>query len=283
MHVSTAVLDVYSILFVIRCANKFVHSRLRLQLQTSLAKVPSTRLLPVANHPAIVRRARGDRVRVRATRRFNGTPPCANNHQAGIVCIEGRALHYARHHPGSWSWMMIVDDDVYVNLPNLWKMLSELSQRNAAAPVLYGVPGCGKEPLSCDQPKRPSYLGLCGGAGYVMTRQTLYRLVGDGNVSAWMRYWMHLGKWVLNHTGGWWSDITASCVAQRAGLHIRRDGHDRMHAWSLRGTSKASVNVSSLVASFQRGGVSYHYVGKFGMPSMKKMHEAALLARNPRR
>ena len=120
--------------------------------------------MPVSNRADQVSRAGGDVVRVRATLGEGAAPACGNNHDKGMCCIEGRALYYARHQPGRWSWAIVVDDDVYIDVPNLLTMVAEL---NSTAPILYGIGGCNKGPLSCgDLSKPPSYSGLCGGAGW---------------------------------------------------------------------------------------------------------------------
>ena len=272
-----------STLFVVRTANKFAQTRLRIQLETSLANVSGELILPVSNRADQVSRAGGDVVRVRATLGEGLTPACGNNHDKGMCCIEGRALYYARHQPGRWSWAIVVDDDVYVDVPNLLTMVAEL---NSTAPILYGIGGCNKGPLSCgDLSKPPSYSGLCGGAGYLIARRHLERLVGDADLASWMRRWMELGAWVQNRTGGWWSDVTAGCAAQRAGLRIMRDRRDRMHGWPLkpgRGPARFSqipVDRGEMRDSLRRGGATYHYVGRFGMPGMEEMHGIARTAR----
>ena len=96
---------------------------------------------------------------------------------------------------------------------------------------------------------------------------------------------MDLGSWVKNRTGGWWSDVTAGCAAQRAGLRIMRDRRDRMHGWPLkpgRGPERFNavpVDRGEMRDSLRRGGASYHYVGRFGMPGMEEMHGIASTAR----
>ena len=107
-----------------------------------------------------------------------------------------------------------------------------------------------------------------------------FNYVGDSILG---RY-AHLGAGVKNRTGGWWSDVTAGCAAQRAGLRIMRDRRDRMHGWPLKPGqgparfSQTPVDRGEMRDSLRRGGAIYHYVGRFGMPGMEEMHGIASVA-----
>ena len=64
-----------------------------------------------------------------------------------------------------------------------------------------------------------------------------------------------------------------------------RDRRDRMHGWPLkpgRGPERFNavpVDRGEMRDSLRRGGATYHYVGRFGMPGMEEMHGIASTAR----
>ena len=68
-------------------------------------------------------------------------------------------------------------------------------------------------------------------------------------------------------------------------LRIMRDRRDRMHGWPLkpgRGPERFNavpVDRGEMRDSLRRGGATYHYVGRFGMPGMEEMHGIASTAR----
>jgi len=152
-------------------------------------------------------------------------------------------------------------------------MLAELDR---TAPALHGIGGCDPGNFTCGDPnwrlKQLAYKGLCGGAGYVISRHNLNHMVGERDLGDWMAYWRSIESAIRAQTGASWSDLNAGCAAQRAGLQIMIPPRDRMHGWAF-------TDRDSLFDSLRHGGVTYHYVGEYGMPFMREMHELATSAR----
>lgn len=157
------------VLYVVRTAPKFYDSRLVDVLETYLAEVRERLILLVGNTAHVVRAPDHTagmhstdmrELRVMATDGSDGYDgaKCADNHEEGVTCIEGRALFYAYERMNDFDWLFMVDDDVYVHRHNVEMTVGKLDPK---VPLVYTFPGCG-EKVKC---ATDSGGGICGGGG----------------------------------------------------------------------------------------------------------------------
>lgn len=100
----------------------------------------------------------------------SATPECGNDHDDQLVCKAGAALRLAQQqmHKG-FSWVFLLDDDMYVNVANAHKAFSGF---NASAPIALGIVGCG--PHFC------AGGGICGGPGIGISRAAMGNVMEQG-------------------------------------------------------------------------------------------------------
>lgn len=150
-----------------------------------------------------------------------GASACPNDHSAGLACKDGYALSLAADRlatSSEYSWVFVVDDDVYVRSRDVEMALVKL---NASKAQVLGIPGCGPELCG-------GAGGMCGGAGYAISRAALERLVSGRPAQALADELVETCK----GAAGGWDDIAVTCALRSRKVHV--DNLDGLHGWRAR-------------------------------------------------
>ena len=103
---------------------------------------------------------------------MRGDEGCArmygDNHWEGLTCLEA-SMHVQIMNRTDFTWLLVVDDDVYVFVDRLTELLGTLDGDRRMA---YGSPWCG----NCGNGRK----GFCGGGGYFLSRRSLLHMAGFG-------------------------------------------------------------------------------------------------------
>ncbi|CAE8611896.1 unnamed protein product [Polarella glacialis] len=100
-----------------------------------------------------------------------------------------------------FTWLVVIDDDVYVNVDNLKRVLSSF---DAKKKKVYGTPGCG----FCGQ---KIGAGFCGGGGYMLSQDSLTSMAAQKE---------NFTKEFNSEPNQEWSDVRFGCVAMAHGLEL---------------------------------------------------------------
>ena len=107
---------------------------------------------------------------------------CGNDHSAQLTCKTGVALQRAYEQLGNFSWIFVVDDDLYLHVANVHQVLSHFDPSKSIA---VGIVGCG--PHLCPRG------GFCGGGGYALSRPAVEKIMAQGELAfqkdRWSRGW----------------------------------------------------------------------------------------------
>jgi hypothetical protein len=106
------------------------------------------------------------------------------------------------------DWLVVVGEDNYVYTRHVEAYLKD---RDPDTAIAYGSAGCGRGKYCRDSAYFNMYGGLCGGAGYIISRAALQLLVADGAPA--------LHK-VYDNTANP-NDMTTSCELVRHGARLR--------------------------------------------------------------
>lgn len=139
---------------------------------------------------------------------------CADNRQLGLTCIEAHIHLYADQHAGSFDWLVVIDEDVFVHTENVKLVLSKIRPSDA---VVWAVPGCGGDVCN------PVGAGLCGGAGYAISGQNLRRVISDSST--------YVARLMKSRGADTYCDVAVGCMAESSGLRIQR--LEGMYPWKL--------------------------------------------------
>lgn len=180
---------------------------------------------------------------------------CPDNHGEGLCCVEANSLVELAHRR-SFDWAFFVDDDAYVVVRNLRRVLARLHVHSnlRAEKVAYGTRGCG----------RPC--GFCGGGGYALSAGAIRAMVGN-NASAFVhRYMSECAKIQF-------CDVITGCLAVESGVAVR--DLRGLHPWTD-GHEFRSWNMSSLVGLLRVGNrsecpLSFHYVMGWQIHELHRM------------
>jgi len=105
------------------------------------------------------------------------------------------------------DWLVVVGEDNYVYTRHVEAFLADKDPDMAVA---YGRVGCGKGLFCLDNEFFSTFGGFCGGAGYIISRAALQRLVADGAPA--------LHKVYDNTTNA--NDMTTSCELAKLGAQL---------------------------------------------------------------
>jgi len=131
-----------------------------------------------------------------------------NNHQQGLTCLEAKH-HLKLMNRTDWTWLLVVDDDVYVFADYL---RTKLQVMDPLLLEVYGVPYCGM----CANGKP----GFCGGGGYFINRRSLLMMAPafEPPVSEFVaRGFMHD---FMSEPFSDWCDVRFGCVARMRGMPL---------------------------------------------------------------
>lgn len=195
-----------------------------------------------------------------------------DNHWEGLTCLEASMhVEIMNQTDYTFSWLLVVDDDTYVFVDRLKKLLSTLDPGRRAA---FGVPGCG----NCGggvQSHREEMLGsggrsgFCGGGGYFVSRENLFRMAGlrgrpvlPSVAHAFVDHFMQDPDRV-------WCDVRFACVAQEMGLEL-------VHQPGMRGNPIESVRTEERIIRLKLDDppLVFHKVGNAS--HMNRIHETAV-------
>mmetsp|Transcript_120849 Transcript_120849/g.225984 ORF Transcript_120849/g.225984 Transcript_120849/m.225984 type:complete len:387 (+) Transcript_120849:123-1283(+) len=160
---------------------------------------------------------------------YNPAPLCQDGHvgNEGISCKEATLL--TEGHKTGASWVIILGSDNYA-LPRNFE--AELKRRDAAAPQILAIWGCGRGQYCEDREG-----GLCGGAGYAISRAALDKMIGQGaNVA---QQFIEESMKTAREECGNWSDQVTSCIARRRG--VQQVNLDGLHGWSICADARTDV------------------------------------------
>jgi len=166
---------------------------------------------------------------------MKGDEGCArmygDNHWEGLTCLEA-SMHVRIMNRTDFSWLLVVDDDVYVFVDRLSELLGTLDGDRGLA---FGSPGCG----DCGDGRK----GFCGGGGYFLSRRSILRMAGirEGPVAPGVAYsfidhFMRQPDMVrvprsnetsclahsepLQKSSQVWCDVRFACVAQVSNVRL---------------------------------------------------------------
>jgi len=176
-----------------------------------------------------------------------------DNHERGLTCLEAKAeLELMKR--TDFDWVMVIDDDVYVNVENVFKWLSRRPEGKSA---VWGIPGCGE----CGTPNN-HLTGLCGGPGYAVTRENLARMANSSGPPGKSMQQAFL-KDFMTGPDAEWCDVRFSCVAQHHGLQMREA--PGFYGW----TFQSDDDENSAIRSTEVPPLTFHYADP---PRMRRLH-----------
>jgi len=138
---------------------------------------------------------------------------CSSDHLKGLACKTGYALALAAKMIGDHSWVMLLDDDVYVNTSNLEKELQK-HDADASQLVALGIPGCGSP--HCNDQKG----GFCGGGGYAISKPALKAFVGGVDPIEFGAEMLECRKRVWPEDNPF-DDIVSTCLMKERGVEVK--------------------------------------------------------------
>lgn len=134
------------------------------------------------------------------------------------------------------DWLVVVGEDNYVYTRHVEAFLGD---KDPTAAVAYGRVGCGRGLFCRDNEFFSTFGGFCGGAGYIISRAALQRLVADGAPA--------LHK-VYDKTANP-NDMTTSCELARHGTHLHHtrgmNGYPLFMIQQFRGAAQSDEILTS--------------------------------------
>ncbi|CAE7241131.1 ZRANB3, partial [Symbiodinium natans] len=185
---------------------------------------------------------------------------CPDNHALGVCCVEANALIQMENR--TFDWVFIVDDDVYVVVENLRRVLARLHPRSElqTEALGYGITGCVTKGRPC---------GFCGGGGYALSYKAVKVLLGNDTRKFFKRY-------MRDCENTKYCDVTTECLAVENGTKVHT--MHGLHPWRV---GNPTWNLTALEGFFHAPGggqlqecpISFHYVQE--SKTMKKAHDLA--------
>eukprot|EP00439_Symbiodinium_sp_Y106_P022502 s2349_g2.t2 len=184
---------------------------------------------------------------------------CPDNHDMGVCCVEANALIQMQNR--TFDWVFIVDDDVYVVVDNLRRVLARLHPRSElqTAALGYGITGCVTKGRPC---------GFCGGGGYALSAKAVQVLLGDDTEKFMHRYMNDCQRTR-------YCDVTTECLAEQNGTKVFK--MHGLHPWRV---GNPKWNLTALEGFFHTPSgtleecpISFHYVQE--SQTMRAAHELA--------
>jgi len=129
---------------------------------------------------------------------------CDDGYQ-GLACKEFVNLEEGLKRKA--DWLVIIEEDKYVNTSAVEKGLAELTEKYKTLPIAMGVTGCAlwECPELPDKAERGS---ICGGGGFILNRAALLLLFKDGSESLRTEYLKKAGSP---------NDVITACALQKRG------------------------------------------------------------------
>ena len=177
---------------------------------------------------------------------------CGNDHWQQLTCKTGVALQLAHEQLGlgNFSWIFVIDDDVYLHVANVHRVLSNFDPSKIIA---VGIVGCGGHLLPGG--------GFCGGGGYALSRPAMEKIMAQGE-PAFQKDLMEPSHLAKERNGQAWDDISFSKLLRRH--HIPMLQMKGLYGWRLEGAqrNKSSLNSAYIKAIHQTEPLplTFHYV-----------------------
>lgn len=134
-----------------------------------------------------------------------------------------------------FDWLVVVDDDAYVNVAGMRKVL----ELQTGGRTMLGILGCGGP--TCRN-------GFCGGGGYILSKEAAQELVAEKNPGGFFEEFMDVCKRECTQN----EDIAVAQLGRRRGMEPQRLGG--LHGWRLKPEDKAEVQ------GCHREPLTFHYL-----------------------
>eukprot|EP00933_Yihiella_yeosuensis_P013007 TRINITY_DN1225_c0_g2_i1.p1 TRINITY_DN1225_c0_g2~~TRINITY_DN1225_c0_g2_i1.p1 ORF type:complete len:313 (+),score=55.22 TRINITY_DN1225_c0_g2_i1:62-1000(+) len=170
-----------------------------------------------------------------------------DNHGEGLTCLESENELAISNTRNDFTWLAIVDDDVYVNVNNLNDALKKL---NPSDKKVYGTPGCGH----CNPAAGEGTSGFCGGGGYFISRENLKLITADNNA---------FSQSFNRKPDQEWCDVRFACAASTRGLQMQQ--LNGLYPWAAKDAAEEHAQI--------HGGIpplTFHYSGPNRMRRLDK-------------
>jgi len=233
------------LLIILRTRYENIESRLQASRDTWMKEVlPQDRVITVASDQGLTKSTAGRGVTL------EGVPitpvDCPDSHNVGLNCEMGEVFRQVLPLAADgYDGFFVVDDDAYLDVPNLRKTFSKLDGK-----VALGVWGCAEKP----------WFGFCGGAGYGLTKAGARALIdatvskervdaenstksvlslephkgpatpADAFVTRYLEESLRLFKGNAKHHA--WEDVAFGATVKALGLTIRTI--DGLYGWGLK-------------------------------------------------
>lgn len=207
---------------------------------------------------------------------YDMAPMCEDGNTAnnGLACKESTIV--ARGHELGADWVVVGGTDQYI-FTESWQTL--LDKADSSVAQVLGMFACGGGKF-CEDGQD----GLCGGAGYAISRAALEKMVGRDS----QRYIKECMTAALTVSGNW-SDQAVSCVARRH--HIKQVPLEGLYGCKLSYSSDVSCRTTFFDEALYEHAVAsdppaltMHYIFPDDMHKIhkiKKSLEAEMLVRKP--
>jgi len=199
---------------------------------------------------------------------YKQAPACQDGHvsNSGISCKEATLLSTG-YELGA-DWVVVLGSDNYV-FPK--HMEARLLKENAGKAQILGVFGCG-DGKYCEDGKS----GLCGGAGYAISRGALDKMVGKAEQAS--EVFIQESMETARTVSGYWSDQATSCIARRRG--VKEVQLENLYGWKLCEPGSLECDFSEnayrrKIVNKKHKPLTFHYIGPEEMNTIHQMaHEA---------
>lgn len=196
---------------------------------------------------------------------YKQAPLCKDGHvtNPGISCKEATLL--STGYALGADWVVVIGSDNYVFPRNFEQ---RLLQQNANEAQVLGIFGCG-EGKYCEDHKG----GICGGAGYAISRGALDKMIGKGENAGEM--FVQESMETARTIGGYWSDQVTSCLARRRG--VQEVQMSNLYGWRLcenPGKMQCAFNETTYrrkIESPHHKPLTFHYISPQDMHKIYSM------------
>lgn len=196
---------------------------------------------------------------------YASAPMCQDGHVSnpGISCKEATLL--STGHKLDADWVVVVGSDNYV-FPKM--MQKRLESEDSNKSQILGVFGCGSGQYCEDK-----LGGICGGAGYAISRAALREMVGEAPNAG--EQFVQESMRTASTSCGYWSDQVTSCIARRHGVaQVDMDG---LYGWRLCADDVFTCPFNEdayreKMASTDPKTLTFHYIQP---EEMRRIHEMA--------
>jgi hypothetical protein len=257
------------LLIILRTRYENIDTRLKHSRDTWMKEVlPQDRVITVVSDPGLKKSA--------AAPKLEGVPitaiNCPDSHNVGLNCEMGEVFRQVLPLAAEqYDGFFVVDDDAYLDVPNLRKAFTKLNRQISDGKVAFGVWGCVEKP----------WYGFCGGAGYGVTKAGARALMNltatsdrvdaanstkselkleahkgtassaDEFVTQYLEESLRLFKGNARHHA--WEDVAFGATVKNLGLKIEK--LDGLYGWALK-----PDDYEKAVRSCNPLPINFHYV-----------------------